>query len=103
MSADDYTPEEAMRELLELTIKAARRCAYDLSHASGDVRDPELRQLFARRARHWLSIFNPANGPKDYRHRLHHTIDDLENQVDRLAALCKKHGINPDDPNGIPF
>lgn len=90
-------PVQAMQELLELTTKAARRCAYDLAHAVDQMPDAEERRLYGDRARHWLSIFNPANGPKDYRARLHNQLFRLEQHIERLERQLRDAGITPDD------
>lgn len=100
----DYTPEQAQAELMELTIKAARRCAYDLAHAVDYMDAGELRDTLTRRAQHWKQVFNPADGPKDYRHKLHMDNASLERRVAGLLALCKANEIDAslfDDP--IPF
>ncbi len=81
-------------EILELIIKAGRRCAYDLRHAADGIGYEEHRKLYLERAEMWLSIFNPANGPKDYRSKLHDKINHLEARVKTLEALCKENKIN---------
>lgn len=99
----EYTPEQAQRELLELVVKAGRRCAYDLWHAAYQFPDRINRELYGSRAGMWLGIFNPANGLKDYRHQLHRDIATLEMEIRRLQKLCRDHGIDPENPNGMPF
>ena len=106
MKIEDYTPEQAQRELLELTIKAARRCAYDLDHAAGLIGyevGPDVCKSMEGRAKLWQGIFNPANGPKDYRSQLHHTITDLQIKVDRLLALCRENKIATPYDDEFPF
>ncbi|MFK4705933.1 hypothetical protein ABIC83_002772 [Roseateles asaccharophilus] len=92
-----------LHETLELTVKAGRRCAHDLDHAADEIRDAEQREFFRQRARMWLAIFYPDKGPKNYRAELHLTISRLEGQVARLRSLCDEHGIDHNDPDGIPF
>ena len=92
------TPVGEMAELLELMVKAGRRCAYDLRHAADDVslpmRDPkEQAQMWYDRARYWLSVFNPADDGKSYRSRLYHEICDLEMEIERLKRLCVANNI----------
>lgn len=94
-------PEQMMDDLLELCTKAGRRCAYDLQHACGDMRDSEYARMLRKRADMWLQIFNPANGMKDYRARLHNDIFNLEMRVERLQAILKEHNLS--DPEEIPF
>lgn len=103
MKLDEYTPEQANKELLELTIKAARRCAYDLRHAADEMPKGEFRDILSGRAVGWLTIFDPTNGPKDYRHRLHRDIVMLEMENERLIELLKSKGIDPDDPDASPI
>jgi len=99
MKEDDYTPEAAQRELMELVVKAGRRCAYDLAHAADSLSDSGQRDIFRARAQHWLGIFNPANGPKDYRHRLHQELVMQDFRIERLKALCIKHGVAANHPD----
>jgi hypothetical protein len=96
-------PQDVQSELLELTIKAARRCTHDFAHAVDDIWDAERQKQWRARAQMWGGIFYPAAGYKDYRHRLHRDIGALEIEIDRLKAVCREHGINPDDPDGTPF
>ena len=78
-------PVDSLKELLEVTTKAGRRCAYDLSHAIDLIpRDDPFVQSLRERAELWLSIFNPANGPNDYRNSLHHEIFKLEGEIVQL-------------------
>ncbi len=102
---EDYTPEEAQAELLELITKAARRCAYDLRHAAQDVACNYLKEErskeWSERANMWLTIFNAADDPKNYRAGLHMKIFSLECQIEKLKKLCKEKGI--DIPDERPF
>lgn len=98
---DEYTPEDAQVELFELLVKSGRRCAYDLQHAVDHMPSGEFRDMLERRAGFWKTVFNPASGMKDYRHKLHCDIDELEMRVAGLLRLCKENGIDPgkyDDP-----
>lgn len=101
----DYTPEGAIKEQLSLIVKAARRCAYDLRHAADMIPfEDTFSKVFRDRADHWLTVFNPADDGKNYRHRLHYDILDLESEVERLKKLCEAHGISHIDVNrDIPF
>jgi hypothetical protein len=88
-------------ETLELTIRAARRCAYDLRHCADYVARPrgidaEMVKMFGERADHYVALFQSGNSMKDYRHRLHHTIDEQERTIERLRELLAQHKI--DDP-----
>ena len=90
-------------EQYTLILKAARRCAYDLKHADHDVwRVTRKPSGYHERSLMWLEIFEPT-GAKDYRHKLHHKIDDLHSTIARLNALCEENGIDPIDPDAIPF
>lgn len=97
------TPYSEMQELLELMIKAGRRCAYDLKHASDDVSIGVTRNFYRTRANMWLTIFNPADAGKDYRSSMHREIFTLECEVKRLKDLCIQNGIDPTDGNSLPF
>lgn len=95
-------------EQYTLVLKAARRCAYDLTHCAGDLslelsRNNEKSIVdYHKRSQMWQDIFSPTGG-KDYRHDLHYDIDKAEREVTRLQELCTKNGIDYYDPNGIPF
>lgn len=97
-------------ELYTLILKAARRSAYDLNHASSDIsmssyKSEEERsesvEFYWERAHHWLEIFSPT-GAKDYRHKLHMEIWNLENKIEKLQKLCDENGIKHDGDE-IPF
>ncbi len=95
---DEIDPPQAQRELLELMVKAGRRCAHDLAHAVSliGMREPprELAVEFHRRAQQWREVFYPDDGPKNYRARLHAEIERLQDRVDELEKLCAEHGID---------
>lgn len=86
-----YTPQEAQNELVQLLVKGARRCAYDLRHAADDARDNS--ELWRQRAEMWIGIFDPGDGLKDYRHRLHQVISDQESTIEGLRNLCRINAI----------
>ena len=96
-----YTPQEAQQELVQLLVKGARRCAYDLRHAADDARDNG--QLWRQRAEMWIGIFDPGDGLKDYRHRLHRTIADQESTIEGLRELCRANGIAMGRFDEAPF
>lgn len=104
MKEEDYTPEQAQAEMIELLTKAGRRCAYDLKHAAdymtGDV---EFQKIMRDRADHFLSVFNPGNDQKNYRTRLHGIILNLENEVAKLKEVCRKYNISPFEYEDLPF
>lgn len=77
-----------------MLTKMARRCAYDLDHAAGEMSDPDKMKFFCQRSRMWLSIFAP-DGVKDYRHKTHIDIMRLECRVDILRAFCVQNGLDP--------
>lgn len=104
--ASDYTPEQATSEYIELLMKAGRRCAYDLRHAADSIEnDSEFRNIMYKRASHWQTVFNPANEQKNYRHKLHNMIDELEDINAQLIKRCKANGIDVSDleDDDIPF
>lgn len=87
---------EGYRELNRLLIKAGRRCAYDLAHASAGQRRVEEGELFHQRSQMWLGIFDAGDDGKNYRDRLHHTIDHLESKVENYRKFLSDKNI--DDP-----
>ena len=102
----EYSPEAAQRELYELIVKAGRRCAHDLAHCA-DLIPTELNtdlgsKFFHERAKMWLDVFYMEDG-KNYRHKLHHIINDYENLVDKYRELVKAHNINADFDDELPF
>ena len=102
------SPMYELAEQYTITLKAARRCAYDLSHCAGDLSmeasNNNTTPMFdyGDFARQWQEIFTPTGG-KDYRNRLHHKIDSLELEISRLHRLCKANDIDSADPDGVPF
>lgn len=99
-----------LRQLNELMVKSARRCAYDLRHAASYLsmtgengKIPPECEIFHERSRHWLSVFNPADGGKNYRSKLINDIEELHDEVDRLEKLCRDNNIDPTNPKRFPF
>lgn len=92
------TEEECLqKELFELIVKAGRRCAYDLDHAAGMIlHDPYFRNKLGERAKYWLTIFDPADGPKDYQSRLMNRAETAEYRLEKALALLDKHKIDHD-------
>jgi len=90
-------------EQYTLILKAARRCGYDLRHAADDLcrNGGDDYTFYDERADGWLDIFSPT-GAKDYRHKLHLEIWNLESKVDKLKKLCEENGIEH-DADEIPF
>lgn len=95
----EYTPEEVQAELMELLIKGARRCAYDLRHAADDIGGT----FWHSRADMWIGIFDPARGLKDYRTRLHHTIMEQSATIEGLRELCRSKGVEMGNLDEFPF
>lgn len=100
--------DEDMKELLELVVKSARRCAYDLHHAAGMIDRSgwysEYRTVFAEKSNRYLTIFNPADDGKSYRAKLHNEIDRLEMAIEKVREYCRKHGIDEHEVLGeLPF
>lgn len=88
-------------EILELTIRAARRCAYDLKHAAEMVKDKYFTDIFRDNAQHYVKLFQSGNECKDYRHRLHRTISEHEITIERLRKVLEENKI--EDPTSLCF
>ena len=101
---EDYKTNDPLQEHYTLLLKSARRCMHDLHHCANSLgmhNEPESK-IFIQRAEMWHGIFSPS-GVKNYRHELHHRIDDLRLEVARLEELCDKNGIDHVPANRIPF
>lgn len=96
-------PVSVLSEQLSLSIKAGRRCMHDLSHAVDHIEHKETRLIYQQRVDLWHSIFYADDGVKNYRHKLHHEIDRLQRDNARLRALCISAGVDPADPESLPF
>ena len=98
-------PIQDMKELNRVIIRAARRCAYDLGHAAGEIKDPDTQKIFWDRHYMWLNVFNPVNGGKDYRDELHRRISFLEHRVDAFIKLCENSKVDYSEItiNDLPF
>lgn len=83
---------EAQKELIDVLTNAARRCAYDLRHAADSCNDKFFADFYNERADHWLSIFNPVDGPKHYVSRLHAEMTNLHKDIVKLKAICITEG-----------
>lgn len=85
-------------ETLELTVRSARRCAYDLKHCADSLtvrggRDKEMAAIFSERAEFFVKLFQSGNSMKDYRHRLHNQIAELEAKVQTQRKLLAEHDL----------
>ena len=102
---ENYTPQDAQNEYIEILVKAGRRCAYDLRHAADEIASPIYRTKMYERADLWLKVFNPADDHKNYRHHLHDVIGELERQIDKLVARCAEHNVDVSDiiKDDLPF
>lgn len=100
------TPEDGLAETLAITIRCARRCAYDLSHAA-DMIDPrmgrEWEQRFQDKANHWQSLFSSGTSTKDYRLRLHSELDQANRTIEKLRERLKAAGLPAYDDHEMPF
>lgn len=93
-------------ETLELTVRGARRCAYDLRHCADSLSsrrprsasDSEMMTMFSDRANMWVGMFQSGNAMKDYRHRLYHQIGELEHKVKLYKEVLAKHKLTSEDP-----
>lgn len=100
--------EREVREMLTLTIMVGRRCTHDLGHALSEIPQSEdwhqhLRSRLHAKHHHWMKVFYPDDGAKKYRSTLHAELADAYGQIDRLEKLCRANGVDPTDPNGMPF
>jgi len=102
--------EPEMREMITLLMMAGRRCAHDLGHALSELprTDPDdwragLHQRLHAKHDYWRAVFYPDDGGKNYRTQLHRRLDDANDRIARLEELCRANGIDPTDPNSIPF
>ncbi|URC15278.1 hypothetical protein GD1_154 [Paraglaciecola Antarctic GD virus 1] len=101
------TPYYDLVETYTLTLKAARRCAYDLNHCAGELgmeasrNGTKLLFDYHQFSHHWQEIFTPEGG-KNYRHLLHNKIDMMDLEISRLKRLCEQHNIDHSDDE-IPF
>ena len=102
--------EVELREMVTLLMLAGRRCTHDLGHALSDLPRvapddwrASLHQRLHAKHDYWRAVFYPDDGGKNYRGQLHRQLDEAHSQVARLEALCRANGIDPTDPNGMPF
>lgn len=103
------TVDSHAAELHELTIRCARRCAYDFGHAldfidmkPNDYRRPLVMEM-QRRQQHWLALFKSGNSMKDYRSELQNEIWRQEQTINRLYKLLDDAGIADPRDQRLPF
>jgi hypothetical protein len=106
---DVPSPEDGLAETLAITLRCARRCAYDLSHAAdmipsapGDWRS-DFAERFARKAAHWQSLFSSGTTVKDYRLELHRELDDRDRTIARLRAALLDATGSDRTKDEVPF
>lgn len=103
------TPEDGLAETLEITIRCARRCAYDLSHAA-DMIPSDISHLYGpwrkrmqSKADYWQSLFSSGASMKDYRLRLHRDLDERDHKIERLRSELIALGHSGWLENEVPF
>lgn len=109
-----YTDTD-LYELNEMLLKFGRRVTHDLEHALSSwnsdryragyepLRENPLGQRLYSKAALWRKIFYFDHGQKDYRSKIHNRADKLEDEIGRLKRLCIANGIDPTDPDEMPF
>jgi hypothetical protein len=86
-----------------ILLKSARRCAYDLRHATDNIPSEHWTyQTFKDRSSFWLEIFSPT-GVKDYRLAMIGQIEKLESEVKELRKELHEHGIRSVVQSTEPF
>lgn len=94
------TPFYALAEQHNILIRLARRCAYDFAHAADFVpKDHWLRMDWPERAGYWTMLFGAGNPGKDYRLRLHDTIDRQAAHIEKLEKFCDERGLFDERPH----
>lgn len=83
-----------LSEAYSMMMKFARRCAYDLRHASSHVPRGEFRELFEKRSEEWISLFDPDR-MKQYRVEILQQLEEAESENLRLRTQLKEAGIYP--------
>ena len=106
---------DALVQMLDLSIKAGRRVVHDLDHCISDlgmacymleregIRPLKTADVYRNRSNMWRSIFYPLKGMKNYRSEMLAEQMRLEDEIRRLKKLCADNGIDPEDPEAIPF
>ena len=101
------SPEDGLAETLAITVRCARRCAYDLSHAADMIDDKgtwaEFRVRFEQKATHWQSLFSSGASMKDYRLGLHREIDQKDMLIEKLRAKLVELGHSEWLDDEVPF
>lgn len=100
-------PEDGLAETLAITVRCARRCAYDLAHAADliDHRGPwaDFANRFEHKAAHWQSLFSSGASVKDYRLKLHEEIEKNERIIERLRDRIVELGGKRFLEDEVPF
>lgn len=87
---------ELQNELLEVLIKSARRCAYDLGHAIDQIPAYDaLKVMLHGKSDIWLEIFNP-DGLKNYHSKLSNKITQQAMRNEKLVRILNAAGLSED-------
>lgn len=103
------TPEDGLAETLAITVRCARRCAYDLSHAADMIPDDlshfygPWRKRMQDKADYWQSLFSSGASMKDYRLRLHRDLDERDHKIEKLRARLVELGHSQWLDEEVPF
>lgn len=83
---------DCLKEHYHLLLKSAIRCMRDLDHCVAFIDNAKIRNLFSKRLEVWGTIFSP-DGMRDYKHRLHNEIRNLEMENAALKKVLAEAGI----------
>lgn len=104
---DEPIAEDGLAETLAITIRCARRCAYDLAHAADFIPETgfqrEWGECYRDRADYWQSLFSSGASMKDYRLKLHTEIDDKAATIEKLRAELRALGHSGYHDQETPF
>lgn len=106
---DRPTPDDGIAETLSITVRCARRCAYDLSHALDLIPESAGRpyrnviEHLSRNAEHWQKLFSSGASMKDYRLSLHRVIEEQDATIKKLRTRLQALGESEFLDHEVPF
>lgn len=88
---DDLSADH-LADLLEIAIKAGRRCTHDMDHCVSYLKADAARSHAQAQSTAWRNVFYSSQEYKMYLNKHHRQIMAHDTEISRLTRLLERHG-----------
>lgn len=88
----DDLRKDHLADLLEIAIKAGRRCTHDMAHCVSYLESDAVRSHAQAQSSAWRNVFYSSQENKMYLNKHHRQIMTHDMEISRLTRLLEKHG-----------